>query len=96
MNEECSGLQFQSPDGSVHVNKLADMFVDGLNQYYNAPTAGKTLLSQVQYNVQMHSDQAYTTVGCIALDKCNFFTWIITLTKMVTLIYSQKTNCLRA
>ena len=31
------------------------------------------MISQVQHNVQLHSDLAYTSGGCIALDKSKFF-----------------------
>ena len=46
MQRECSGVQFSSPDQTVSVQKLTDMFVDDLNQYCNTPSPGHTLLTQ--------------------------------------------------
>ena len=73
MKRECNGISFCSPDGTTEVEKLTNMFVDDLNQYCNNPADGHTMISQVQHNVQLHSDLAYTSSGCIALDKSKFF-----------------------
>jgi len=73
MTDQCSGILFESPDKNTCINKITDMFVDDLNQYCNNPTHGRTIVTQAQHNVQLHSDLAYCTGGCIALDKCKFF-----------------------
>ena len=73
MAENCNGILFESPDRETVVEKITDMFVDDLNQYCNNPSPQYTLLSQTQHNVQLHSELAYCTGGCIALDKCKFF-----------------------
>ena len=73
MSQHCNGILFESPDRQTSIEKITDMFVDDLNQYCNAPSPDHTLTSQIEHNVQLHSDLAYCTGGCIALDKCKFF-----------------------
>lgn len=73
MQENCNGLSFASPDQSVQVSNITDLFVDDMNLYCNQPNLNQTLVSQPTHNVQMHSDLAYTSGGCIAFDKCKFF-----------------------
>ena len=49
MKKECNGIKYRSPDGSVEVDKLTDMFVDDLNQYCNNPPPGHTPLIKASF-----------------------------------------------
>ena len=73
MKEKCSGMKFVSPDNTVMVSKLMDLYIDDSAQGCNYTNDGKTLLEQTEYNLQLHAQLVYATGGQLALDKCKYY-----------------------
>ena len=70
MNKRCHGLTFQGPKRDITFHKLTDMFLDDLCNSY---PQSSNLVDQTHYNVQLHSDLAFTSGGILALDKCKYY-----------------------
>lgn len=73
MKEMCSGMKFVSPDNTMMVTKLMDLYIDDSAQGCNYTTDGKTLLEQTEHNLQLHAQLVYATGGQLALDKCKYY-----------------------
>ena len=73
MKEKCSGMKFTSPDSTVMVSKLMDLYIDDSAQGYNYADDGKTLLEQTEHNLQLNAQLVYATGGQLALDKCKYY-----------------------
>ena len=72
MEKHRYGLKLTSPDKSVFIQKILDMFADDTSQICNS-FQESCLLEQTRQNLQLHSHLVFVTGGLIALDKCSFY-----------------------
>ena len=72
MDKHSYGLKLHSPDKSVFIQKILDMFVDDTSQICNT-FVKFCLMEQTRRNLQLHSPLVFVTGGLIVLDKCSFY-----------------------
>ena len=73
LNRNAKGAIMMDPTMNIKLTRLIEFFIDDTKKVCNQTSAGRTLIEQACFNMQLHTNLVLSTGGSLALDKCKFY-----------------------